>query len=768
MLIKMHGDKKTKKLFEKKEERCDVIKKIEIEKIEINLLFKVVVVRRLSYEKHTQKKNPSACLKKNIIIIIIMRASTRAAPSAAGMDDVVDDDDVDDDDVDVGGGGGRGEDEGLRFRRRTGKTTQNEKRLESATQRGRRKEEHKRKKERRDSDQMRRERAIDGIPFLERSTKYVFYSLLVLLLALVFPIAMRQLANKMVRLSTPASTDKNKRDFFGALKTSLKKWSAIDSKSTDTKLLLGDMYRADMNTDEAIETLREVTVKYDSALKQQQEDEKSSSSISSKEPSLKAKSKEASVRLALALLDKADVNAAKSPLGFTHDKTPLVEAKYNLKKAKAIEEELNRRKDDNAEEEEEDHNKNIKKIEIEIALSRVYQHERDFPAAVAILNEALEKKPSSTEARWQLAVAHQGAGDCQSALEQYRVLIEDAKVKHAHVYLRASMCLLHGRKKEDNATKPLKMHSISGKGVKTKVDPSPEEVMQAISYLEAATTIDSSLGHAWMQLGLAHVLRNAPREAIGPLERAKKVLGENSLTADFHLAAAYQQANRCKDAIPLFMNVAQKSREQHERMMHIDNIKDGRAQKLESSIPAHEAFLRAGGCKFLMGEVDGAIELYREALVSSDKFAPALVNWGIALEHKKEYDKAEEKYILAVEKNPNMAEAYARWGTLNFGQARTLVQAFVHKQREEKNKKKVWKDPEESKERKELGLLIDAAFSRLEKAAALDPTHSINQRLAFMRQQAKALIKEVEGKNSQMDEPWDLKEERENSQQQQQ
>lgn len=761
MLIKMHGDKKTKKLFEKKEERCDVIKKIEIEKIEINLLFfKVVVVRRL-YEKHTQKKNPSACLKKNIIIIIIMRASTRAAPSAAGMDDVVD--------VAVdGGGGGRGEDEGIRFRRRTGKTTQNEKRLESATQRGRRKEEHKRKKERRDSDQMRRERAIDGIPFLERSTKYVFYSLLVLLLALVFPIAMRQLANKMVRLSTPASTDKNKRDFFGALKTSLKKWSAIDSKSTDTKLLLGDMYRADMNTDEAIETLREVTVKYDSALKQQQEDEKSSSSISSKEPSLKAKSKEASVRLALALLDKADVNAAKSPLGFTHDKTPLVEAKYNLKKAKAIEEELNRRKDDNAEEEEEDHNKNIKKIEIEIALSRVYQHERDFPAAVAILNEALEKKPSSTEARWQLAVAHQGAGDCQSALEQYRVLIEDAKVKHAHVYLRASMCLLHGRKKEDNATKPLKMHSISGKGVKTKVDPSPEEVMQAISYLEAATTIDSSLGHAWMQLGLAHVLRNAPREAIGPLERAKKVLGENSLTADFHLAAAYQQANRCKDAIPLFMNVAQKSREQHERMMHIDNIKDGRAQKLESSIPAHEAFLRAGGCKFLMGEVDGAIELYREALVSSDKFAPALVNWGIALEHKKEYDKAEEKYILAVEKNPNMAEAYARWGTLNFGQARTLVQAFVHKQREEKNKKKVWKDPEESKERKELGLLIDAAFSRLEKAAALDPTHSINQRLAFMRQQAKALIKEVEGKNSQMDEPWDLKEERENSQQQQQ
>ena len=759
MLIKMHGDKKTKKLFEKKEERCDVIKKIEIEKIEINLLFKVVVVRRLSYEKHTQKKNPSACLKKNIIIII-MRASTRAAPSAAGMDDVVD--------VAVdGGGGGRGEDEGIRFRRRTGKTTQNEKRLESATQRGRRKEEHKRKKERRDSDQMRRERAIDGIPFLERSTKYVFYSLLVLLLALVFPIAMRQLANKMVRLSTPASTDKNKRDFFGALKTSLKKWSAIDSKSTDTKLLLGDMYRADMNTDEAIETLREVTVKYDSALKQQ-EDEKSSSSISSKEPSLKAKSKEASVRLALALLDKADVNAAKSPLGFTHDKTPLVEAKYNLKKAKAIEEELNRRKDDNAAAAEEDHNKNIKKIEIEIALSRVYQHERDFPAAVAILNEALEKKPSSTEARWQLAVAHQGAGDCQSALEQYRVLIEDAKVKHAHVYLRASMCLLHGRKKEDNATKPLKMHSISGKGVKTKVDPSPEEVMQAISYLEAATTIDSSLGHAWMQLGLAHVLRNAPREAIGPLERAKKVLGENSLTADFHLAAAYQQANRCKDAIPLFMNVAQKSREQHERMMHIDNIKDGRAQKLESSIPAHEAFLRAGGCKFLMGEVDGAIELYREALVSSDKFAPALVNWGIALEHKKEYDKAEEKYILALEKNPNMAEAYARWGTLNFGQARTLVQAFVHKQREEKNKKKVWKDPEESKERKELGLLIDAAFSRLEKAAALDPTHSINQRLAFMRQQAKALIKEVEGKNSQMDEPWDLKEERENSQQQQQ
>ena len=32
-------------------------------------------------------------------------------------------------------------------------------------------------------------------------------------------------------------------------------------------------------------------------------------------------------------------------------------------------------------------------IEIEIALSRVYQHERDFQAAVNVLNEALEKKP---------------------------------------------------------------------------------------------------------------------------------------------------------------------------------------------------------------------------------------------------------------------------------------------------------------------------------------------------------------------------------------
>jgi tetratricopeptide (TPR) repeat protein len=367
--------------------------------------------------------------------------------------------------------------------------------LDSAAKR----DEEKRKKERRDSDQMRRGPRGGGIPLIEQSTKYVFYSLFALLLAMVIPIVLRQLANKMVSSSSSMKIDKKSSSFFGA-KTLLKKWSLIDSKSTDTKLLLGDMYRADMDTDEAIKTLREVTVKYDSALKQHEEEKKSGGSSDS----LKMKSKEASVRLALALLDKADGNAAKSPLGFTHDKTPLVEAKYNLKKAKAIEEELkNRRREEGGKEDEEEDNnnssKNINKIEIEIALSRVYQHERDFPAAVAILNEALEKKPSSTEARWQLAVAHQGAGDCQSALEQYRVLIEDAKVKHAHVYLRASMCLLHGRKKEDNSTKPLKMHSISGKGVKTKVDPSPEEVVQAISYLEAATTIDSSLGHAWMQ-----------------------------------------------------------------------------------------------------------------------------------------------------------------------------------------------------------------------------------------------------------------------------
>jgi len=187
--------------------------------------------------------------------------------------------------------------------------------LDSAAKR----DEEKRKKERRDSDQMRRGPRGGGIPLIEQSTKYVFYSLFALLLAMVIPIVLRQLANKMVSSSSSMKIDKKSSSFFGA-KTLLKKWSLIDSKSTDTKLLLGDMYRADMDTDEAIKTLREVTVKYDSALKQHEEEKKSGGSSDS----LKMKSKEASVRLALALLDKADGNAAKSPLGFTHDKTPLV------------------------------------------------------------------------------------------------------------------------------------------------------------------------------------------------------------------------------------------------------------------------------------------------------------------------------------------------------------------------------------------------------------------------------------------------------------
>ena len=125
----------------------------------------------------------------------------------------------------------------------------------------------KKKKERRDSLDQMRKREQNRIPLIEQSTKYIFYALLVLLLALVIPIVLRQLANKMVGLN---DKKKSSSSFFGA-KTLLKKWSLIDSKSTDTKLLLGDMYRADMDTDEAIETLREVTVKYDSALKQQEE-----------------------------------------------------------------------------------------------------------------------------------------------------------------------------------------------------------------------------------------------------------------------------------------------------------------------------------------------------------------------------------------------------------------------------------------------------------------------------------------------------------------
>ena len=140
-------------------------------------------------------------------------------------------------------------------------------------------------------------------------------------------------------------------------------------------------------------------------------------------------------------------------------------------------------------------------------------------------------------------------------------------------------------------------------------------------------------------------------------------------------------------------------------MMHIDNMKDGRAQKLESSIPAHEAFLRAGGANFSWEKLTAPSSCTAKALVSPDKFAPALVNWGIALEHKKEYDKAEEKYKLAVEKNPNMAEAYARWGTLNFGQARTLVQGVKSiNKREEKNKKRSGKTRRSQRE-KRVGII---------------------------------------------------------------
>ena len=204
------------------------------------------------------------------------------------------------------------DDGGLRNRRKNGGDGVKERRNGLSSSEAARKK----KKERRDSLDQMQKREQNRIPLIEQSTKYIFYALLVLLLALVIPIVLRQLANKMVGLN-----DKKKSSSFFGAKTLLKKWSLIDSKSTDTKLLLGDMYRADMDTDEAIETLREVTVKYDSALKQQEEEKKSGSGSSE---SLKAKSKEASVRLALALLDKADGNEAKSPLGFTHDKMPLV------------------------------------------------------------------------------------------------------------------------------------------------------------------------------------------------------------------------------------------------------------------------------------------------------------------------------------------------------------------------------------------------------------------------------------------------------------
>jgi tetratricopeptide (TPR) repeat protein len=252
---------------------------------------------------------------------------------------------------------------------------------------------------------------------LERSTLWAFRVLTFVLFLLVLPSSLKMAV-------TTGSSMLQQRGSHGAAAVLLQGWLAVVPKggeyASSAKLLLAESLKGDGDLNGSIVLLRQ---------------------LAGEAPAPHATG--ARVRLALSLLARAEAEtaAAAAAAGLTTTTTTttvataakaaaaaaastaatLADAHSHLAAAIAADPSL---------------------LEARVALGRVLQWREKAPEAATELREVLRRDPGHVEARWQLAVALHGAGDCDAAMTHYRHLLDVSKSRHTHLYTRVATCLL--------------------------------------------------------------------------------------------------------------------------------------------------------------------------------------------------------------------------------------------------------------------------------------------------------------------------------------
>jgi tetratricopeptide (TPR) repeat protein len=318
-------------------------------------------------------------------------------------------------------------------------------------------------------------------------------------------------------------------------------------------------------------------------------------------------------------------------------------------------------------------------LEARVALGRVMQWEGRAVEAVRELQAVLRQDSAHVEARWQLAVAMHALGDCGGALVHYRALIA-GQTRHVHLYTRVATCLLQTAQKMGGVgagaaaeaagpgagAEAAGAAAAAGTGVgetaagvaSASKENNAAAVSEAEAMLRLAVQADPLSGEAWTLLGRTRLFQARPAAAADDLRAARRLRPTDPAVA-FHLAVALQASDRCAEATALYEEAAASNATATATAAATapGNTKggDGNAAVTASTTPAaprREALFRAAVCHQELGDAGLAASRYADVLVEDPMYAPAHVNWGLALKSVGRLDLAEEHYSAAVAMDP--------------------------------------------------------------------------------------------------------------------
>lgn len=466
---------------------------------------------------------------------------------------------------------------------------------------------------------------------MERGTLWAFRVLTVVLVALLLPSTLHVAAMR-------GADGLNRRGSHAAAEALLRAWLGVvrpggGTRARQAKLLLADAVKGARADDEegleaSIEIMRELVEEAPRA------------------PELR-------LRLGLDLLHAATTGGQARAGGGDPSKAPrpgapemLADARAHLAETVALDPSL---------------------ADARVALGRVMQWQGHLGDAAEELSRVVDADPSHVEARWQLAAATHARGDADQALVHYRHLMDVSGQRHAALYVRVATCLLQrahrmgranrgaGRGGSPGTTGELAGHPVAsledaagGGDGDGDGDGNAAAVSEAVAMLALAAEADPHSAEVWTLTGRARLFQGAATEAAEALTTARRLAPADPDVA-FHLAVALQAAGRCPQAAPLYEEAA--------------------ASGGLGTVDRRQALFRAGVCYQDGARLERAVELYRAVLGEDDRYAPAHVNWGLALKTAGKLREAEAHYAAALEIDPGFAEAHVKWGNLLYDMA---------------------------------------------------------------------------------------------------
>ena len=335
--------------------------------------------------------------------------------------------------------------------------------------------------------------------------------------------------------------------------------------------------------------------------------------------------------------------------------------------------------------------------------ARRLENEGDYPQAIALLEDHLQREPDEDEARALLAWLYAVTGNRERAVETYRSLL---------------------RRRSDDAD----LHNSLGALLFKE-----RELEEAKHELETAVSLDPSLVMAHYNLGLLKFEEGELEGAVRSLHRAIE-LDPSKSHYHFSLARAYRASYRFAEAADSFRagltlspppDVDRTARLELALTLKHDGRLNDSETELRALLSAHpadgEALFQLGRLYLAMSRYPDAEEAFRKLTRESPANPPAHFMLGLVSYREDALDQALASFRRLLELSPGHAEAryYAGMTLLKLGDRPAAREAFEETLRI---------DPEHVSAIYNLGLLLAREGERQESQRRLEQFRELGER----------------------------------------